>query len=203
MSLVERVVFFMVLAALCVGSMAEVYKVGDDNGWTAKEHMPDYEEWSASKAFKIGDSIVFEYDPEWHNVVQVTHEDYRKCNASSPIKENYYWGSHSIRGASPNKTKMVKTFTSGKDTIPIKAEGHLFYICGVPEHCKMGQKVDIRVVALDRLDIGVLADRATPAPPTSPSVSAPTPSPNSVMSISKGFTGKLGFVILAVCDAPT
>ncbi|RZC91092.1 hypothetical protein C5167_028926 [Papaver somniferum] len=165
MGLVERVVFFMVLAALCVASsMAEVYKVGDGNGWTAEEHMPDYQEWSASKAFKIGDSIAFEYDPEWHNVVQVSYENYKKCNASSPIK----------------------TFTSGKDTIPIKAEGHLFCIRGVPEHCEMGQKVDIR------LDIGVLADRATPEPPTtsapapscsapapSPSVSAPAPSPNS------------------------
>ncbi|RZC91082.1 hypothetical protein C5167_028911 [Papaver somniferum] len=189
----ERVMFFMALAVLCVtSSMAEVYMVGDGYGWTSWEtgSMPDYKEWSASKAFKIGDSIVFEYEPEWHNVVQVSYENYKKCNASSPIK----------------------TFTSGIDLIPIKAEGHLFYICGVSDHCEMGQKVDIRVVDRDiRLDIGVLADRATPEPPTtsapapsssapapSPSVSAPAPSPSNAVTISKGLIGKFGFVILAV-----
>ncbi|RZC85495.1 hypothetical protein C5167_041678 [Papaver somniferum] len=66
----------------------------------------------------------FEYSPQNHNVVQVSYDDYKKCNAASPMK----------------------TFTSGKDTIPIKLKGHLFYICGFSDNCKKGQKVGIRVV---------------------------------------------------------
>ncbi|KAI3896723.1 hypothetical protein MKW98_009576 [Papaver atlanticum] len=92
MDLVKRVVFIMVLDVLCVASMDEVYKVGDDSGWTT-QNMPDHKKWDASKAFKIGDSIGT-YD---NNVVQVSYEDYKKCNASSPMK----------------------TFTSGKDTVRI------------------------------------------------------------------------------------
>ncbi|KAI3983296.1 hypothetical protein MKX01_013363 [Papaver californicum] len=175
MGLVERVMFFMVLAVLCVASMAEVYKVGDNNGWTT-QNMPDYKKWAASKAFKVGDSIVFEYDPKWHNVVQVSYENYKKCNASLPMK----------------------TFTSGKDTIPIKANGHLFYICGFSKHCEMGQKVDIRVVTRVTPTPPSAPSPSSSAPAPSPSVSAPAPSPSLAVSISKGLIGKLGFVILAV-----
>ncbi|KAI3946558.1 hypothetical protein MKW92_042916 [Papaver armeniacum] len=178
MGLVERVVFFMVFAALCVASsMAEVYKVGDDNGWTT-QNMPDYKKWSASKAFKIGDSIVFEYSPKDNNVVQVmSYNDYKKCNGSSPLK----------------------TFTSGKDTIPIKRKEHLFFISGFPDSCKKGQKVDIRVVDTPVAPTPPSAQGpSSSAPAPSPSVSVPAPSPNSAMSISKG---KFGFVILAVVAA--
>ncbi|RZC91210.1 hypothetical protein C5167_027274 [Papaver somniferum] len=170
MGLVQKVVFFMVLAVLYVSSsMAEVYKVGDYSGWT-NQNMPDYKKWSASKDFKVGDSIVFEYSPQNHSVVQVSYEDYKKCNSSSPMK----------------------TFISGKDTIPIKRKVHLFFICGVSDNCGKGQKVDIRVVTGD-----------TPATQNPPSVSAPAPSANNAVSISKGHIGKFGFVILAVVAAIT
>ncbi|KAI3838750.1 hypothetical protein MKX03_004696 [Papaver bracteatum] len=182
MGLVERVVFFMVLDALFVASMAEVYKVGDDNGWTT-QNMPDYyKKWSASKAFKIGDSIVFEYSPQNNNVVQVSYEDYKKCNASSPIK----------------------TFASGKDTVPIKRKEHLFFICGFFDHCGKGQKVDIRVVdtSVDLTPPSAQAPApSSSAPAPSPSVSVPAPSPNNAVPISKGLIGKFGFVILAVVAA--
>ncbi|RZC76721.1 hypothetical protein C5167_002923 [Papaver somniferum] len=180
MGLVERVVFFMVLAALCVASsMAEVYKVGDDNGWTT-QNMPDYQKWSASKAFKIGDSIVFEYSPKDNNVILVSYDDYKKCNGSSPMK----------------------TFTSGKDTIPIMRKEHLFFISGFPDSCIKGQKVDIRVADTSVAPTPPSAQGpSSSAPAPSPSVSVPAPSPNSAMSISKGITGKFGFVILAVVAA--
>lgn len=48
--------FFMALAILCVASMAEAYNVGHNNGCTTV-NMPDYQKWSASKVFKIDDSV--------------------------------------------------------------------------------------------------------------------------------------------------
>ncbi|KAI3896706.1 hypothetical protein MKW98_009559 [Papaver atlanticum] len=173
MGVVERVMFFIALAVLCVASTAEVYMVGDDHGWNINS-LAYYKEWYASKAFKIGDSIVFEYAPERHNVVQVTYENYNKCNASSPIK----------------------TFNSGKDTIPIKANGHYFYICGIPNHCGMGQKVNIRVVSRD--------SPVTPTPPsgiTVPSSSTPAPPPSTAVTFSKDLIGTFGFVVLAAVAA--
>ncbi|KAI3966283.1 hypothetical protein MKX01_027451 [Papaver californicum] len=187
MGVVERVMFFMVL---CVASsMAEVYKVGDDSGWTTVNPIPNYQKWSASKAFNVGDSIVFQYDAQLHNVVQVRYEDYKKCNASSPFR----------------------TFTSGNDTIPIKTKGHFFYIGGMSGDCQMGQKVDIRVVPhLTPTPPSAAApsspspsDPAAPLGPSPSAVTSPAPSPSksSAVTISNGLIGKFGFVILAVVAA--
>ncbi|RZC76175.1 hypothetical protein C5167_000294 [Papaver somniferum] len=186
MGLVERVIFFMALAVLCVASStAEVYKVGDDKGWTTLSPIPDYQKWSSTKDFKVGDSIVFEYSPEMHNVVQVNYTDYKNCNAASPIR----------------------TFTSGKDTIPIKRKGHFWYICGIPGHCAMGQKVDIRVVPhVTQTPPSTTSSPSAPTPSSGPSPSAstaPAPSPkkSSAVTISKGLFGKFGFLVLAVVAA--
>ncbi|KAL0323588.1 UNVERIFIED_CONTAM: Mavicyanin [Sesamum angustifolium] len=67
---------------------------------------------------------VFEYNPQFHNVMQVTHAEYKACNASSPIT----------------------THTTGNDSITINTHGHHFFVCGVPGHCQAGQKVDINVL---------------------------------------------------------
>ncbi|KAI3838751.1 hypothetical protein MKX03_004697 [Papaver bracteatum] len=149
----------------------EVYMVGDEHGWTINS-MAHNKEWSASKAFKIGDSIgtMRKSVTMWS---KWTYEKYNKFNASSPIK----------------------TFNSGKDTIPIKANGHYFYICGIPNHCGMGQKVDIRVVFRD--------SPLTPTPPsgiTVPSSSTYAPPPSTAVTISKDLIITFGFVILIVVD---
>ncbi|RRT64183.1 hypothetical protein BHE74_00035709 [Ensete ventricosum] len=67
---------------------------------------------------------VFEYNNTYHNVLGVRKEDYKACNASSPIT----------------------TYTSGNDSIRLKRHGHHFFICGMPGHCEAGQKVDIRIL---------------------------------------------------------
>ncbi|KAI3867081.1 hypothetical protein MKW92_022395 [Papaver armeniacum] len=157
MGVVERVMFFMALAVLCVASStAEVYKVGDDKGWTTLSPIPDYQKWSSTKAFKVGDSI-------------------------------------------------GTTLTSGKDTIPINSKGHYWYICGIPGHCAMGQKVDIRVVThVTQTPTSSSPSAPTPSSGPSPSAStAPAPSPkkSSAVTISKGLIGKFGFVVLAVVAA--
>lgn len=112
-----------ILISTVASSMAaEIHKVGESTGWTNVE-MPDYKKWSFSKSFKIGDSILFEYQPRFQNVFQVNHDNFQKCNTSTPIK----------------------TFTSGKDLILLKAEGNLFFISGITSQCEMGQKVEIMV----------------------------------------------------------
>ncbi|GAB2295164.1 hypothetical protein Dimus_029338 [Dionaea muscipula] len=101
---------------------ASVYKVGDSVGWTTIGNF-DYRQWAATKTFHVGDIILFEYHPQFHNVMQVSHHAYRTCNASSPIA----------------------TYTTGNDSITITKHGHHFFLCGVPGHCQSGQNVDINV----------------------------------------------------------
>ncbi|KAJ8442754.1 hypothetical protein Cgig2_011024 [Carnegiea gigantea] len=139
---------------------AAVYKVGDAAGWTTIGNV-DYKQWAATKTFHVGDVIVFNYAPQFHNVMQVTHQDYKACNASSPIV----------------------THTSGNDSITITKHGHHFFLCGVPGHCQSGQKVDINV----RRTATTTASAMAPSPshesvastPAKAAASAMAPGPSS------------------------
>lgn len=133
---------------------ATVHKVGDDKGWTLKVKV-DYSQWSADQFFAVGDTVVFEYNTNFHDVMQVTHLQFRACNASAPIA----------------------TYKSGNDSIKIKTPGHHFFLCSTPGHCQAGQKVDINVESHDS------NSSTAPVPsPSSPSTSnhvAPSASPSS------------------------
>ncbi|KAJ3705437.1 hypothetical protein LUZ61_009142 [Rhynchospora tenuis] len=135
---------FLGLTSFCT---ATVLKVGDDKGWTIMGNV-NYSAWASSKKFKIGDVILFEYNKNFHNVMLVTKNDYKSCNATNPIA----------------------TYKSGNDSITITRSGHNFYICGVPGHCAIGQKVDIRVEKTKRAS----SPRSAPVPESS--TSSPSPS---------------------------
>ncbi|KAI3861101.1 hypothetical protein MKW92_043805 [Papaver armeniacum] len=54
------------------------------------------------------------------------------------------WASHSSEISST--TSPLATYTTGNDFIQIKGDDtHYYFFCGVPGHCKNGQKVDIQV----------------------------------------------------------
>ncbi|CAI9288588.1 unnamed protein product [Lactuca saligna] len=116
------------VTAFTVAVGGEVYKVGGSAGWTNIGHV-DYKTWASSKTFRVGDTIVFEYNKDFHNVARVTYTDFLTCKG----------------GASP-----YATFTSGNDSFPIKFPGHYYFICSIPGHCEAGQKVDIRVPVASR-----------------------------------------------------
>ncbi|KAI3902057.1 hypothetical protein MKW98_013731 [Papaver atlanticum] len=119
-------VFIVVMvAALDVSSsMAATYDVGDTSGWTSMGNI-DYNKWSSSKSIHVGDTIrKFCLQSKIPQFLQVTPQDYESCTTTSPLA----------------------TYTTGNDSIQIKGDDtHYYFICGVPGHCKIGQKVDIQV----------------------------------------------------------
>nr|GMD66108.1 mavicyanin-like [Ipomoea batatas] len=139
--MVQTLLVVIIEASFLQVSMGGVYKVGGGAGWTTIGNV-DYKQWAAAKTFEIGDVVVFEYNPQLHNVMQVTHAMYKSCNASSPIA----------------------TYTTGNDSITIKSGGHHFFLCGVPGHCQFGQKVDINVVGAATPSQSPLPTVAVPAP---------------------------------------
>ncbi|XP_057489150.1 mavicyanin-like [Actinidia eriantha] len=147
-------------------SMAVVYKVGDSTGWTTIGNF-DYKQWAATKTFQIGDVILFQYSPQFHNVMQVTHPDYQSCNASNPIA----------------------THTTGNDSITITNYGHHFFLCGVPGHCQSGQKVDINVLRAAL----VPTPSVSPTPTPDATVPATPPSGAATLDAMAGLLRKLGF----------
>ncbi|KAK4434018.1 Mavicyanin [Sesamum alatum] len=158
---------------LCAGA---VHKVGDSSGWTTIGNV-DYRQWAAAKTFQLGDIIVFEYNPQFHNVMQVTHAEYKACNASSPIA----------------------THTTGNDSITINTHGHHFFVCGVPGHCQAGQKVDINVLRSP----SPAPSPSGPLPSPVPGFTLPAPSPSNAASppfaVNMLF-GKFSWLLLLLSD---
>lgn len=91
---------------------------------------------------------VFEYNPNFHNVLHVNHSDFQSCKFTAPIA----------------------TYSTGKESITIKQPGHYYYICGIPGHCDVGQKVDIRVTGSSKPSLS-----PGPTPRSSPSPSTEVP----------------------------
>ncbi|KAF9587017.1 hypothetical protein IFM89_039703 [Coptis chinensis] len=115
--------FFIVFTASLSLSTTrgETHLVGDDEGWT---QFPNFTYWAKGKSFHVGDTLVFSYAQELHNVVQVNGTSYEDC-----IME-------------PN----LGVLQSGNDSITVAEVGQLWYICGVEDHCKNGQKLTIEVL---------------------------------------------------------
>ncbi|KAG5590946.1 hypothetical protein H5410_041460 [Solanum commersonii] len=85
-------VMLMMMMAALGSTMATVYQVGDSSGWTFNYN---YNEWTFFKQFEAGDTLVFNYDPQLHNVMQVDINDYNSCTASNPLA-TFNSGSDSI-----------------------------------------------------------------------------------------------------------
>ncbi|KAK8962601.1 hypothetical protein KSP40_PGU000955 [Platanthera guangdongensis] len=110
-----------VLSAIAVQGETD-FQVGDHSGWNLGVN---YTTWAEGKQFKVGDTLVFRYDPRYHDVLAVGGADFKSCNTSA-------------NGMSR---------TSGKDVVTLTAPGRKWYICTKGKHCESGMKLFIDVVA--------------------------------------------------------
>ncbi|XP_024973820.1 mavicyanin-like [Cynara cardunculus var. scolymus] len=131
--------------------ICEVYNIGDSDGWTTLVDS-NYSTWASLKEFRVGDILLFNYNPTNHNVMQVNHVSFESCNI----------------------TMSMKTYESGNDSFTITAPGHYYFICSFPGHCDAGQKVDIRVLKKHPLAISPHTNFSTL---TSPKAIAMAPAP--------------------------
>ncbi|VVB01821.1 unnamed protein product [Arabis nemorensis] len=139
----------LILAALFgVALGGTVHKVGDSNGWTMIG--VDYEAWASSRTFQVGDSLVFKYNNKLHDVTQVTLNDFELCEPSKPLER----------------------YQTGSDSVTLTKPGFQNFICGVPGHCDLGQKLRILVLPAS---LGPVA-APVPGPVRSPSTSSSSPS---------------------------
>ncbi|EEF36697.1 Early nodulin 55-2 precursor, putative [Ricinus communis] len=95
--------------------------VGDEAGWRLGF---DYQAWAKDKQFRVGDKLVFKYNPGGHNVHRVNGTGFQNC----------------IR---PPATDALST---GNDTIVLATAGRKWYICGVGKHCEYGMKLFLTVL---------------------------------------------------------
>ncbi|GAV77557.1 Cu_bind_like domain-containing protein, partial [Cephalotus follicularis] len=135
------------------------FKVGDELGW----HQPSpnntmmYTQWAAMIRFHVGDSLTFEYQND--SVLVVDKFDYYHCNTSEPIT----------------------AFNDGKTVIKLDRPGSFYFISGVPDHCKNGQRLFIDVM-------GLHPDPQSPPWAAFPPFIAPAPAPSSALLVSVTFS---------------
>ncbi|KAJ6915223.1 hypothetical protein NC651_017266 [Populus alba x Populus x berolinensis] len=103
------VIFFLIFMASCrVVFMAAVYQIDDSADWT-----------SMSQNFHVDDTLVFNYNNQFHNVKQVTQQGFESCNVTSPIA----------------------IYTNGYNTITLEKLGHFYFICCYPGHCQADKRL--------------------------------------------------------------
>ncbi|KAK4406037.1 Early nodulin-like protein 3 [Sesamum angolense] len=161
-------------------SMGAVYKVGDSAGWTITG--VDYERWASTHSLKVGDTVVFNYDNESNDVIQVTEENYNTCNSDDPID----------------------IFNSGNDELEYTNPGSFYYLCSFPNRCLYNkQKIEIKVSASGNDTTPPTPSRRSPSAPffpgpTPPGVNSP-PVTNLGGKVNTGAASTLGLLVLASC----
>ncbi|CAL4885464.1 unnamed protein product [Urochloa decumbens] len=146
----------LLLVATCSSTAsAASYTVGDGSGWTTGV---DYTSWAASKNFKVGDSLVFNYAKGLHTVVEVSAAEYMACTASNPL------GSYS----------------SGGTTVPLKTPGTHYFVCSITGHCGAGMKLAVTV--------GGSSSPASPTPTTPRTSPTPNTTPYTTPTTTTPYT---------------
>ncbi|KAE8699460.1 integral membrane family protein [Hibiscus syriacus] len=102
------------------------FTVGDHIGWQqpSDNNTDVYGQWATSKRFHVGDSVSFEYRND--SVLLVDKWDYYHCNSNNPIY----------------------SFNDGNTVINLDRAGFFYFISGILDHCKNGERLMIQVMGL-------------------------------------------------------
>ncbi|KAL3693077.1 hypothetical protein R1sor_006728 [Riccia sorocarpa] len=120
---------------------AETFNVGGAINWTINPNF-NYTVWAKNTSAMVGDSLLFTYNAESHDVKKVTAEQYATCD-----EKNY-----------------LELWNSGADTILLNSSGTWYFLCSKPQHCSLGQKLSI--------DVASSRSKAASSPSPSPSSTA-------------------------------
>ncbi|GFY96961.1 hypothetical protein Acr_11g0012670 [Actinidia rufa] len=128
-----------------------VHVVGDNIGWTIPSNgAQGYITWASSKTFLVGDTLIFNFATNAHDVVQVPKASFDTCSDDNEIGN---------------------PITTGPANVTLTSAGDHYYICTFGTHCQAGQKLAITVSTTPGA-----APPTTPSTPTTPATPSPTSS---------------------------
>ncbi|CAN8268484.1 unnamed protein product [Cochlearia groenlandica] len=104
----------------------KVYKVGDSRGWSVYNSFYYYK-WSEKREFYVGDTLLFQYNKDLHDVEEINSEDeFRNCE--------------------PNSTLAV--YKKGHDLVKLTKPGVHYFVSMKTGLCTAGIKLQVTVLPL-------------------------------------------------------
>ncbi|RYR37911.1 hypothetical protein HN873_029922 [Arachis hypogaea] len=114
----------LLLAMNCHCSSAHTqFIVGDSAGWVIPPYPTYYTNWSHNHFFRVGDSLVFNFDPKFYNLMEVSEYEYEHCTSMEPLK----------------------VFNSSPAIIQLNQNASFFFVCTIANYCCLGQKLAVSV----------------------------------------------------------
>ncbi|KAI3670908.1 hypothetical protein L1987_87552 [Smallanthus sonchifolius] len=119
----------MVVVVMAIASFRSTvaqtsHVVGDTFGWNIpNDGNATYITWASGQNFTVGDTLVFTFATNFHDVAEVREEAYGPCTIANPISIN----------------------NTGPATLTLTRPGNHYYICTFGTHCRAGQKLTISV----------------------------------------------------------
>ncbi|EOA22851.1 hypothetical protein CARUB_v10003581mg [Capsella rubella] len=102
----------------------EIYKVGGSKAWSTPEESEYYNKWSEDKLFQVGDNLLFEYDNEVNDVLEISGDlEFITCDPTSP----------------------VAVHKTGHDLVKLTKPGVHYFISSKTGHCAAGLKLRVEV----------------------------------------------------------
>ncbi|EFJ35206.1 hypothetical protein SELMODRAFT_405136 [Selaginella moellendorffii] len=150
----------ILLARAAIASAYMIYRVGDDDGWTANAPGIDYTKWASQKAFQVGDMLVFAYSGANHTVLQTSSQDaFDACNTG--VEDAKIWSADG----------------SSSSNVMLTTPGRTYFLCTADDggHCRAGMKfgIDVTGTAPSAGSDGLVAP--TGSPPVDSSWNSPGP----------------------------
>ncbi|XP_016492823.2 cucumber peeling cupredoxin [Nicotiana tabacum] len=182
MDMIMRMVLFgaLALASLVQLTTAQTaHVVGDNEGWTIPSSGASaYTNWAAGKTFMVGDTLVFNFMTNTHDVLQVPKASFDGCSSQNAI------GS---------------AIMSGPANVTLDSAGERYYICTFGRHCQNGQKLAITVSSSTGTP-GANPPTSFAAGPSGsvPGGIAPPPPPSSSTTVFASFLLGLSSIALAI-----
>ncbi|KAL0674846.1 hypothetical protein Bca4012_002827 [Brassica carinata] len=109
---------------------AKDFKVGDSQEWRVPDESDFYSKWSEEKQFHVGDNLLFYYNYEVDDILEVSGDlEFKSCDTSSP----------------------VAVHNSGQDLVRLTKPGIHYFITSKTPHCEDGLKLRVVVRPLTRV----------------------------------------------------
>ncbi|CAA7055551.1 unnamed protein product [Microthlaspi erraticum] len=109
--------------------LGKTYRVGESNEWSVPQESDFYYKWSEEKQFHVGDNLLFNYDDQVNDVLEVSSDlEFKSCDSSAP----------------------VATHNTGQDLIKLTKPGIQYFISSKTGQCEAGLKLRVVVQPLFR-----------------------------------------------------